>query len=56
MILMGGYGSKKKKKKKNKLEIQVKNLVVYGFIKDVRKMQNLNQDLTYIINGNVEYH
>lgn len=24
--------------------------------KDVRKMQNLNQDLTYIINGNVEYH
>lgn len=23
--------------------------------KDVRKMQNLDQDLTYIINGNVEY-
>ena len=24
--------------------------------KDVRKMQNLDQDLTYIINGNAEYH
>ena len=24
--------------------------------KDVKKMQNLDQDLTYIINGNIEYY
>lgn len=29
---------------------------IFLFKKDVRKMQNLDQDLTYIANGNVEYY
>ena len=34
-------------------ETRIDGIWVY---KDVRKMQNLDQDLTYIINGNIEYY